>query len=185
MCAAHKTAARDQPPSDLLPVFGVEMSGQFWRAISRVSFVAQDYAIDVHFIMQLPAPTGTNARIMVADDPVPIIAGGQLSQQRCGLRLQPCFTPIVMKIVTQAINGVRITAARQSRQFFQRGPAVIGRQKLTSHRIARCFFKMQISDQQRLPLRPEKGSLPRQCKFLSAKGDHCCHCSPYVRPRSG
>ena len=129
--------------------------------------------------MDYTAPICSNARIMIADNPAPIVARGQLPQQPGGFILQPCLSAIVMEIVAQAVNRLNRIFACQPRQFFKRRPAVIGWEELPAHRIAGRLFKVQVSDQQRLARRPVKRRLTDCFKAMSAKGNLRCHSRCY------
>ena len=153
-CAAHKAAPRHQPPPDSLPELGMKMARQFRSRIMRVGLVAQNDAIEAIFVMHPTAKAGRDARIMVADNPAPVMARGQVPKQLCSISFQPRLAAIVMEIVPQAVNGPHRIFACQPGQFLERGPAVIGRQKLPAHRIARRLFKMQVGDKQRAVRRP-------------------------------
>ena len=97
--------------------------------------------------MDYTAPICSNARIMIADNPAPIVARGQLPEKLRRFVLQPRFSAIVMEIVAQAVNRLGRIFARKPRQFFKRCPAVIGWEELPAHRIAGRLFEVQVSDQ--------------------------------------
>ena len=50
------------------------------------------------------SPIGRNARIMVADNPAPVMTRGQLPQQPGCFILQPRLSTNVMEIVAKAVN---------------------------------------------------------------------------------
>ena len=125
--------------------------------------------------MDYTAPICSNARIMIADNPAPIVARGQLPQQPGGFILEPRFSAIVMEIVAQAVDRLDRIFTRKPRQFFERRPAVIGRQELPTHRIAGRLFKVQVRDQQRFARGPIKRCLARCFKTMSGKGNLRCH----------
>ncbi len=122
--------------------------------VAWLCFVAQDDAVEAQFIMDHAAQVCRNRRIMVSDNPAPIMFSGQLAQKECRRILQPRPPPLVVKIVAQAVNCRNIMLAGQSRQFFERGPAIIRRQELAAHSIARRLFQMQVRNQQRSAQRP-------------------------------
>lgn len=131
------------------------------------------------------SPIGGNARIMVADNPVPIVVGGHLPQQLGCFVLQPRLSAIVMEIVAKAVNRLDRIFAGKPGQFFKRCTAVIRRQELPSYGIARSLFEVQIGNEQRLARRPKERRLSRRLKITSSKGNVCRHSGCYGQCATG
>ena len=163
----------------------MEMAGYFRSPIIRLSLVAQDDAFDVQLFMDCTTPICRDPRIVIADNPAPVIAYGQLAQQSCGFILQPRLSPIVVEIVTQAVDRPDRIFAGKPGQFFKRCTAVIRRQELPSYGIARSLFEVQIGNEQRLARRPKERRLSRRLKIMSSKGNVCRHGECYGQCATG
>lgn len=96
---ADKAPSRNQPPPYFLTEFGMEMPRKFRVPLFGLGLVPKRNAVDEKFIMHHAAPIGPDARIVVADDPAPIINTSHLPKQACGLILQPCLTAVIMEVV--------------------------------------------------------------------------------------
>jgi hypothetical protein len=78
----------------------MEVPGHFRSPIIGICLMTQCDAIDAQLFMHHAAPICREARIMIADNPAPVITYGQLPQKPGGFILQPRFPTIVVEIVT-------------------------------------------------------------------------------------
>lgn len=169
MRAADEAAPRNQPAADLLAEFGMEMSGDFGSVRPWLCFMPQDDAIDAQFFVNDTTPIGGDPRIVVTDNPAPIMACGQASQHAGCRGFQALLTTIVMEIVTQAINRLGTEFPRKAGEFLERCSAVIRGQELPSHRIAGRLFEMQVGDKQCRMRWPEQCRLACEDEFASTE----------------
>lgn len=169
MRAANEAAPRNQPAPNLLAEFGMEMSGDFGSVRPWLRLVPQDDAVDAQFFVNDTTPIGGDPRIVVADNPAPIMASGQSSQHTGRRGFQSFFTTVVMEIVPQAINRLGTKLPRKASEFFERCPAVIRGEELPGHRIARRLFEMQVGHQQCRMRWPEQCRLACEDEFASTE----------------
>ena len=114
----------------------MEVTGYFESPVFRFRLVTKDDAFDHQFLMNAASPIGRYSKIMVADNPAPIVTAGQLPKQIGCLLLEPRLATVVVEIVAKAKNRIDGALAGKPRQFLQRRPAVIRRQELPAHGIA-------------------------------------------------
>lgn len=126
-CAAHKTATRYHSPANLLAEFRMEMARHFRPDKGQLRFMAQHDSGDLDLLIYTAAPARTNPRIMVSNDPTPVIIARQLEQHVGCHTFEARFAFAIVKIVAEAVNRLDIKFLRQRRQFFQSCAAVIGR----------------------------------------------------------
>lgn len=169
MRAADEAAPRNQPAPNLLAELGMEMSGDFGGVRPWLCLMPQDDAIDAQFFVNDTTPIGGDPRIVISDNPAPIMACGQSSQHTGRRGFQALLTTIVMEIVTQAINRLGTEFPRETGKLFKSCTAVIRGQELTSHRIAGRLFEMQVGDQQCRTRWPEQCRLACEDEFASTE----------------
>ncbi len=145
----------------------------------------QDDAFDVQLFMDCTTPICRDPRIVIADNPAPVIGYGQLAQQSCGFILQPRFSAIVVEIVTQAENRLDRIFSGKPGQFLERCTAVIRREELPSYGIARSLFEVQVGNEQRLACRPKERGFTRHLKIMSAKAKMSRHSGCYGQCATG
>lgn len=147
--------------------------------------MAQCDAIDAQFFVDHAAPICREARIMITDNPAPVITYGQLPQKPGGFILQPRFSAIVVEIVTQAENRLDRIFSGKPGQFLERCTAVIRREELPSYGIARSLFEVQVGNEQRLACRPKERGFTRHLKIMSAKAKMSRHSGCYGQCATG
>lgn len=147
--------------------------------------MAQVDAVDRQFVIHRAAPVRHQAGIMVANDPMPAKGGSQLAQKRRCVGLEPRLAAGIVKIIAQAENRFDLIMAGKPGQFIQRRTAIIRRQELPVHRIARRLFKVQVGDQQRPVCGPVERGFSRCLKAVFAKYDMRAHTCRYGQGSAG
>ena len=135
--------------------------------------------------MDYTAPICSNARIMIADNPAPVITHSQLPQKPGGFILESGLSTIIMEIVAQTINRLDRIFAGKPGQLFKRRPAIIRREELPAHGIARSLFEVQVGNEQSPARRPKERRLTRRLEIMSAKGNMGRHSGRYGQCATG
>ena len=138
------------------------MARDFRAGIAAHGFVAKHDSGDFDLVGKMPAAMVGKARVVVADDPGPVEAGGELGQKRPRVGRQPIAAEAVMEAVAEAIEGVRPGPLDHGRERGQRRVQIIGRKELPEAREPARFLEVQIGDQKRVPVGPEQRSVTRR-----------------------
>src|SRR4051794_40172211 len=99
-----EAAAGHAPALEMEPQLGMEMARHLGPRVVAYSLGAQHEAADLGLLHQRTAAVIGKARIVVADDPRPVEAAGEVAQQRPRVCRQTVAAEAVVKAVAEAIE---------------------------------------------------------------------------------
>jgi hypothetical protein len=146
---------------------GMEVARDFRATIAPDGFVAKDDAGDLDFAGQPAAARVGEARVMVADNPGPVEAAGEIGEQRASVRWQPVTADAVVEAVAEAEEPSRAGLFDDRGERAQRRLRIIGREELPEPRVPARLFEVQIGDQQRIFRAPEERAVGRRLDYVA------------------
>ena len=152
----------------------MEVAGNLGARFTPLGLVAENDPPDFDFVLNPPTAMVGEARIVIAYDPGPVEARGQIRKQRPGLLRQTIASEAVVETITEAKEARRASALHLGGKRGQRRVRIIGWEKLSESREPACLFQMQIGDQQRLLQRPIERAVGccRERFACERKGNH-------------
>lgn len=180
VCRGNKTTSRHLPPSKMQTKLWMEVTRDFRPGIDPFGLVAKNDPRNDQFVLEPTAAMISKTRVVIAQNPDPVEAGGEIAQQLARVPREALATEPVMKAVAEAEEPLGACRLDGASQRAERRLRIIWWQELSEAREPACLLEVQIGNQQRFLGRPEERAVSGCEESLAGerKGNHEADVTP-------